>query len=95
MLKSVVSTFVILVHSLFKQSRLLTCRIKLDVIQSETHRELSLRAALESVVLMKNDDLRGLPLKASVQNVCVIGPFIDDNEVLFGDYSPTIMVCIR
>ena len=64
----------------------------MDVIQSEAHRQLSLRAALESVVLMKNDDLRGLPLKASVQSVCVIGPFIDDNDVLFGDYSPTIMV---
>lgn len=71
-----------------------TYRLKLDIIQSEAHRQLSLRAALESVVLLKNDDVRGLPMKPSMHRVCVIGPFIDNTAVLFGDYSPTLMVGI-
>ncbi|XP_019862172.1 PREDICTED: uncharacterized protein LOC100638070 isoform X2 [Amphimedon queenslandica] len=68
--------------------------IPLSVIQSDAHINLSLQAAMESIVLMKNDDgFRSpfLPITNEVKKACMVGPFSDDPEVLFGDYSPTLM----
>jgi beta-glucosidase len=52
------------------------------------HRELSLRVARASLVLLKNEnDL--LPLQAPPQAIAVIGPNADSVEALIGNYSGT------
>ncbi|MDZ7336044.1 MAG: glycoside hydrolase family 3 C-terminal domain-containing protein [candidate division KSB1 bacterium] len=54
----------------------------------EEHRQLSLRAARESIVLLKNDN-QMLPLKKNLKKIAVIGPNADDIEVLLGNYEGT------
>jgi beta-glucosidase len=55
---------------------------------SMTHRALALRAARESIVLLKNeDDL--LPLSKEIGSIAVIGPNADDVLVLLGNYRGT------
>jgi beta-glucosidase len=52
------------------------------------HRELSLRVAKASLVLLKNE--RGLlPLEAAPRTIAVIGPNADSVEALVGNYSGT------
>ena len=54
------------------------------VIASEPHRELALKTALESIVLLRNQS-KFLPLdKTSLKSVAVIGPQSDQFEI--GDY---------
>jgi len=50
------------------------------------HRELSLKAARESVVLLKNDR-NILPLKKDIKTIAVIGPNANVVEVLYGNYN--------
>lgn len=59
---------------------------------SPKHHELSLQAARESIVLLKNDN--ALPLKKDVKTIAVIGPNADDEEVLLGNYNgqPSVSV---
>jgi beta-glucosidase len=54
---------------------------------TEAHRALALRAAEESVVLLKNDGI--LPLKARSQSIAVVGPTADTLEVLEANYHGT------
>lgn len=54
----------------------------------EEHRQLSLRAARESIVLLKNEN-QMLPLKKDLKKIAVIGPNADDIEVLLGNYEGT------
>jgi len=49
------------------------------------HRALALRAARESMVLLKNNGL--LPLKKSVKRILVVGPLADQVPVLLGNYN--------
>lgn len=51
------------------------------------HRELSLQAARESLVLLKNDGL--LPLKSAPRRIAVIGPNGASVEGLVGNYNGT------
>ena len=53
---------------------------------SPAHRALSLRAARESLVLLKNDN-GTLPLKKDLKTVAVIGPNADAPDVLLGNYN--------
>jgi beta-glucosidase len=53
---------------------------------SPEHRQLSLKAARESLVLLKNDK-NLLPLKKDLKTIAVIGPNADDPEVLLGNYN--------
>src|SRR5215216_7105964 len=55
---------------------------------SPAHRALSLRAARESLVLLKNDN-DTLPLRKDLKAVAVIGPNADAPEVLLGNYNGT------
>ncbi|HWD40548.1 MAG TPA: glycoside hydrolase family 3 C-terminal domain-containing protein [Fimbriimonas sp.] len=58
----------------------------MSVVNSPEHRTLALRAARESIVLLKNDGF--LPLK-NVHHIAVIGPNADDRGVPLGNYNGT------
>ena len=62
---------------------------KITPAQNDTvaHRELSLKAARESMVLLKNDGL--LPLKKPYKKIAVIGPNADSLDALEGNYNGT------
>jgi len=63
-------------------------QIPSSVVNSPEHRALALRAARESIVLLKNE--RGLlPLGKDLKSVAVIGPNADDLGVLLGNYNGT------
>ena len=60
--------------------------VPMDVVDSPGHRDLALRTARESIVLLRNDGI--LPLDASrVRRVAVIGPNAHNPEVLVGNYQ--------
>ncbi|NLE45003.1 MAG: glucan 1,4-alpha-glucosidase [Chloroflexi bacterium] len=63
-------------------------RIPYDVNDSESHRQLALQAARESIVLLKNAD-KVLPLRKDLASIAVIGPNADDLHVLLGNYNGT------
>ena len=56
-------------------------------IDSEPHRALALKAARESIVLLKNDGV--LPLNSDVRKIAVFGPLAESVEVLHGNYNGT------
>ena len=55
------------------------------IVEGPEHRALSLEAAHESMVLLKNDGV--LPLKADAK-IALIGPNADDAEMQWGNYNP-------
>ncbi len=55
---------------------------------SEPHRQLALRAARESLVLLKNQD-HLLPLTKKYKKIAVLGPNADDVDALLGNYNGT------
>lgn len=61
-------------------------RIPFSENDSPAHRELSLKAAHESIVLLKNEN-NTLPLKHDLKTIAVIGPNADAPAVLLGNYS--------
>jgi beta-glucosidase len=61
-------------------------RIPLSENASPAHRELSLKAARESLVLLKNNT-GVLPFRKDLKTVAVIGPNADAPEVLLGNYN--------
>jgi beta-glucosidase len=56
-------------------------------IDSPAHRELALKIARESMVLLKNDGI--LPLGESARKILVVGPLAESAEVLHGNYAGT------
>jgi beta-glucosidase len=56
-------------------------------IDSAAHRELALKAARESMVLLKNDGI--LPLAPSLKKILVVGPLAESVSVLHGNYAGT------
>ena len=54
-------------------------------IDSAPHRELALKVAKESIVLLKNDGT--LPLKAGTKKILVTGPLAESVRVLHGNYA--------
>jgi beta-glucosidase len=63
-------------------------QIPYAVNDSAQHRALALRAARESIVLLKNANGL-LPLAKSVKSIAVIGPNADDRQPLLGNYNGT------
>ncbi len=61
-------------------------RIPFSEVNSPEHRELSLQAARESMVLLKNAD-GILPLKPSIRNIAVVGPTAELVQSLQGNYN--------
>ena len=60
-------------------------RIPESEIDSAPHRELALKAARESMVLLKNDGV--LPVSEHVKKIVVVGPLAESTEVLHGNYN--------
>jgi beta-glucosidase-like glycosyl hydrolase len=60
--------------------------VPVGAIDTPEHRALALKAAIESLVLLKNDGV--LPLKAGAR-IAVVGPLADATRVLRGNYSST------
>jgi beta-glucosidase len=60
-------------------------RLPMSEVNSPEHRKLSLQAARESIVLLKNDGT--LPLKSSVKSIAVIGPTAELIQSLQGNYN--------
>ena len=61
-------------------------RIPMSEDNSAAHRQLSLQAARESMVLLKNENST-LPLKSSTQRIAVIGPTAELVQSLQGNYN--------
>ena len=57
-----------------------------SIVEGEAHRALSLRMAHESLVLLQNKN-GVLPLKPG-QKIALIGPNMDDTEMMWGNYNP-------
>jgi len=55
-------------------------------LDTKQNRKLALQAARESIVLLKNKG-NLLPLKKSLKTIAVIGPNVDDEEILYGNYN--------
>ncbi len=84
--------------------RVLTAKVKLGLFDNpyarrdklatafdpQKTRAHSLKAARESIVLLKNDGL--LPLSKETQKIAVIGPHADSLRLLFGHYTYVAMV---
>lgn len=60
--------------------------IPFSVNDSEEHRQLALKAARESIVLLKNEN-NALPLRKDLKSIAVIGPNADEIQVLLGNYN--------
>ena len=60
--------------------------IPYSVVDSKEHKELALKAAHESIVLLKNES-NILPLKKDIGTVAVIGPNSDEWLMLLGNYN--------
>jgi beta-glucosidase len=63
-------------------------QIPIEDNDSETHRQLSIRAAQESIVLLKNKN-NLLPLKKDLKKIAVVGPTADSYRMLIGNYNGT------
>ncbi len=63
-------------------------QIPYTVNDSPEYRALSLRAARESIVLLKNEE-RLLPLDKNIGSIAVIGPVADDLMTVLGNYCGT------
>ena len=63
------------------------------IVNSEEHRAVALRAARESLVLLKNDK-NVLPLSKQIKSVAVIGPNADDQTLSHYRYGPSAVEAI-
>jgi beta-glucosidase len=63
-------------------------QIPIEENDSNEHRKLSLKVALESIVLLKNED-NLLPLKKDLKKIAVIGPTAESYSMLLGNYNGT------
>src|SRR5204862_7279400 len=57
------------------------------IVNSFEHQQVSLRAARESIVLLKNDR-NALPLSKEIRSIAVIGPNADDDSLVRYRYGP-------
>ncbi len=73
---------------MFDPPELVKCQqIPYSEMDAPAHRELSLRLARESMVLLKNDGI--LPLNPGTKKIAVVGPLGDQLTVLYGNYNGT------
>src|SRR5688500_5233253 len=60
----------------------------LAIVNSAAHREVALRAARESIVLLKNEQ-NVLPLNKQIKSIAVVGPNADDPSLARYRYGPS------
>jgi len=70
------------------QEKVPYAQIPFSAVDSPQHRQLSLQAARESIVLLKNDR-HLLPLNKSLKSIAVVGPNANDVKALLGNYYGT------
>ena len=71
------------------ESKVAYSKIPYDIVCSDAHNSLAKKAALESIILLKNDN-NVLPLnKNKLKNIAIIGPNADNWESLLGNYHGT------
>ena len=58
------------------------------VVNSVEHQQVALRAARESIVLLKNDK-NALPLSKQIKSIAVVGPNADDDSLTRYRYGPS------
>ncbi|MBN1155288.1 glycoside hydrolase family 3 C-terminal domain-containing protein [candidate division KSB1 bacterium] len=63
-------------------------QIPITMNDTPEHRAVSLEAARESIVLLKNDN-NMLPLKKDLSQIAVIGPTADSYDIIIGNYNGT------
>ena len=63
-------------------------QIPIEENDSKEHRKLSIKAAHESIVLLKNED-NLLPLNKDLKKIAVIGPTAESYSMLLGNYNGT------
>ncbi len=67
-----------------------------QIVHNESHKKLALKAARESIVLLKNSDENGknklLPLSKNLKSIAVIGPNADDEMNQLGDYTSEVVL---
>jgi beta-glucosidase len=77
---------------LFDHKRFPPIHLVPEIVGSAEHREPLLRAALESIVLLKNEKPAGsrhkvLPLSSNIRHLALLGPNADDTLAQLGDWS--------
>jgi len=68
-----------------EQSKVPYASIPYSIVDCDKHKDLALKVAQESIVLLKNEN-NFLPLSKSLSTVAVIGPNADNTEILLGNY---------
>jgi beta-glucosidase len=63
------------------------------IVNSPEHQQVALRAASESIVLLKNDR-NALPLSKDIRSIAVIGPNADDDSLTRYRYGPNAITGI-
>jgi beta-glucosidase len=64
-----------------------------SIVNSAEHQQVALRAARESVVLLKNDK-NILPLNKQIKSIAVIGPNADDQSLTNYRYGPSAVTSV-
>ena len=73
---------------LFDQPYIESAAATKELVNSAQHQAVALRAARESIVLLKNDR-NTLPLSKQIKSIAVIGPNADDNSINRYRYGPS------
>jgi beta-glucosidase len=60
--------------------------ISLDALESQPHKDLALKMARESMVLLKNEN-HALPLTKKLKKIAILGPNADDRETPLANYN--------
>ncbi len=60
-------------------------QISTDVVDSPEHKMIAYKTALESLVLLQNND-HALPIKSDVNQIYVVGPTANTDDALIGNY---------
>jgi beta-glucosidase len=73
---------------LFDQPYIESAAATKELVNSAPHQQVALRAARESIVLLRNDR-NTLPLSKQIKSIAVIGPNADDNSINRYRYGPS------
>ena len=68
------------------ESKVPWSKLKSEIVNCEAHQKLALKAARESIVLLKNDN-HTLPLSRELRTIAVVGPNAARHDVLWGNYN--------